>query len=163
MLVIRLIVCTFSIISLFMAGRIRKNYEPQRRTPIEKVGITVGILGVMTFGSLLLYEGLVLYVIPKVLLLASICNYVYFKRKKKCCVPFWKNARITMITFIVCIGVGIVKWVIANFEKAGTPLETASVALLVISCIVVSVVSVILINKVFGSILNRRRVSSFYY
>lgn len=163
MLMIRTIICVFSVMALFIAGRIRKSYEPQCRTFLEKICIAMGIIGVIIFGCMLIYDRQFLYMIPKMLLLISSCLYVYFKRRKKCCVPFWRNIKLTAVISVICFMTGIVNSVISNFENAGKPLKYSSIAFLVIVCVVIVVALAVFINKFFSFILNRRRVSSFYY
>lgn len=163
MLAIRITTCIFSVILFFTSGRIRKGYEPQHRTIIEKTCIAVGIVGVIIFGCMTVYDRQVLYVIPKMLLLISFCLYVYFKRHKKCCVPFWKNIKLTAVTSVICLMTDVGSKIIVKFENAGTPLKAESIGFLIMACMVVVVTLTILINKFFKFILNRRRVSSFYY
>lgn len=163
MLVITFVICTFTIALFFMAGRVRKSYEPRHRTKIEKICIAAGVMGVITFGGILIYKKLIMYAIPKVLLLISICIYVYFKRKKKCCVPFWKSIKATIIAYIICFGVNIVTDIVINYEMRGMAIEAESIFSMGIICSTIIILLIVLLNKVFSRILSRRRVSSFYY
>lgn len=163
MLVITFVVCTFTIALFFMAGRVRKSYEPQHRTKIEKICIAAGVLGVITFGCILIYKNLIMYAIPRVLLLISICIYVYFKRKKKCCVPFWKSIKATIIAYIICFDVDVVSDIVMDYEISGMTIEAESIFSVGIICFAIMILLIVLLNKIFSRILSRRRVSSFYY
>ncbi len=163
MLTVKTIICIFSVIALFIAGRIRKSYEPKRRPLLEKFCITIGAAGIISFGGMFVYNRQFVYAIPKMLLLLSFCLYVYFKRRKKCCVPFWRSIKLTAITSIICFMIDVANRVIINFENAGKPLQTESSAFLIITCMVIVVTLTMLVDRFFKVILNRRRVSSFYY
>lgn len=160
MLASKVTLCIASIVLLFVANRVHFDYNCGLRTLVDRFFDMLGIVTGIIFCSVLAYENRTLYVIPQIAFFISACMLVRYKTRKKFCLPFWKTAKIAIITFVICGGAGYTKEIVIlsqGKENVGT------IAMIIVAAMLIIISLVAVTNCIFGQILNRRRVSSYYY
>lgn len=160
MLAGKITLCIVSILFLFIANRLHFGYNCGFRTLADRIFNTMGIITGIAFCAMLVYENHTLFVIPQIAFFVSVCMLVRHKTRKKFCVPFWKTAKIAILTFVICGGAGCTIEMITLLH--GTESEGA-IGMIIGMAMLIIISLVVITNCIFGRILNRRRVSSYYY
>lgn len=160
MLAYKASLCIVSIVFLFVANRVHFGYNYGLRSLLDRFFEWLGIVTGIAFCMMLLYENRTLYVIPQIAFFISTCMLIRHKTKKKFCVPFWKTVKIAMLSLVICGGAGYTIDVITVLKGKE---NDVAIAMVIVTAMLVITLLVAMTNCIFGHILNRRRVSSYYY
>lgn len=160
MLAYKASLCIVSIVLLFIANRVHFGYNCGLHTLVDRLFDMLGIITGVAFCIILAYENRTLYVIPQIAFFISAGMLVRHKTKKKFCVPFWKTARIAILSFVICGGAGYAIEVITLLQGKE---NDATIGMIIGAAMIIIILLVAMTNCIFAHILNRRRVSSYYY
>ena len=149
-----------AIMLLFIANRVHFDYNCGFHTLGDRFLDVLGTVSGIAFCALLANENRTLYVIPQIAFFISACMLVRHKTRKKFCVPFWKTAKIAILTFIIFGGAGYTIEIMNLLQNAG---EEEKAIMIIGTAMFIIIVLVSMTNCIFGHILNERRVRSYYY
>lgn len=129
----------------------------------------MGVTGLMfwkymnfyTIPRSILWSNIDFCAVPHLLLLITICSYIKNKKRKRLCIPFWKKLHVTLLAYIIFGGAGFAMEIIWRATNGNYTNE--HITLLFIMVIPIMIILIIITNIMFGCLLTRRRVSSYYY
>lgn len=146
-----------AIICSFISNR----YSTENTGGSARVFSTLSIICIIGMSCFMFWQYSDFYTVPRILLLVTICSYVKNKKRKRFCTPFWRKLHVTLLSYIILGGTGFAMYIVKMSTRGSYRNE--HIAVIFAMVIPIMLILIIITEIIFGHLLTRRRVSSYYY
>ena len=156
-----IIIAFGAIICSFISSRLSIDNSSKSRVFSAKIFNALSNTCVMGVTALMFWKCVNFYTLPRILMLITICTYIKYKKKKHFCTPFWKNLRVTLLSYDILGGVGVAMYIIN--KSTNNNYNNLHITIIFLIVIPIIILLAIIIHLIFARLLTRRRASSYYY
>lgn len=151
----------FMVFGAITCSYISNRYSYENTANFARVFSVLSIICISVTAGVMFWKYLDFFTIPRLLLLISVCSYIKHKKRNKFCTPFWKKFYVTCIAYIVLGGTGFAMYIVDKSTNGNYTND--HIAVLFTMMIPIMIALIIITNIIFGRLLIRRRVASYYY